>query len=77
MRHAASGRRVKHRSAQPPLLTAQTLQNKVELAASLKGIEQVHDKRVPDGLQDLALGSGVSCVLRIAHDLGLGAEPGQ
>lgn len=50
-------------------VTAQTLQNEVQLPSRLEGVQQVHDERVPHRLQDLALCSGVSRVFSVAHDL--------
>lgn len=53
------------------MLTAQILQDKVQLSARLEGIDEVHNERVLHLLQNVPLGFGVRSVLRITHNHGL------
>lgn len=55
-----------------PTLTTEALQDEVELAPCLEGVDEVNDEGVLDSLQDVPLSSGVSRVLGVAGDLGLG-----
>lgn len=53
------------------MLTAQILQDKVQLPPCLEGIDEIHDERMLDLLQNVPLGFGVRRVLCIAHNHGL------
>lgn len=57
-----------------PSRTTEALQDEVELATRLEGIDEVDDEGVLDGLQDVPLRSGVRRVLGVAGDLGLGGR---
>ena len=50
------------------VLTAQVLQDQVELAPCLEGVDQVHDEGVLHLLQDVPLGLGVGRVFSVAYD---------
>ena len=58
--------------APPTPRTAEALQDEVELAARLEGVDEVNDEGVLDGLQDVPLSPRVRRVLGIAGDLSLG-----
>lgn len=52
-------------------LTAQILQDKIQLSTSLKGIDEVHYEGMLHLLQNVPLSFGVCCVLGITHNHGL------
>jgi len=56
------------------MLTAQILQDEVQLSPSLEGIDEVHNERVLHLLQNVPLCFGVSCVLCITHNHGLAGD---
>lgn len=56
------------------MLTAQILQDEVQLSPGLEGIDEVHDERMLHLLQDVPLGFSVSGVLRITHNHGLARD---
>lgn len=53
------------------MLTAQILQDKVQLSPCLEGIDEIHNERVFHLLQNVPLGFGVRRVLCITHNHGL------
>lgn len=55
----------------PDLLTAEVLQDKVQLSPCLEGVDEIHDERMLHFLQDVPLCLGVSCVLSVTHYHGL------
>lgn len=61
-------------NTRPPPITAEALQDEVELAARLEGVDEVNDEGMLDGLQDVPLGPRVRRVLGVAGDLGLGGR---
>lgn len=51
----------------PDLLTAEVLQDKVQLSPCLEGVDEIHDERMLHFLQDVPLCLGVCRVLSVTH----------
>lgn len=56
------------------MLTAQILQDKVQLSTCLEGIDKVHNKRMLNLLQNVPLSFSVRCVLCITYNHGLAMD---
>ena len=52
----------------PDLLTAEVLQDEVQLAPRLEGVDEIHDERMLHFLQNVPLCLGVGRVLSIAYN---------
>lgn len=52
----------------PDLLTAEVLQDEVQLSPRLEGVDEIHDERMLHFLQDVPLCLGVGRVLSIAYN---------
>lgn len=55
-------------------LTAQVLQDEIELPSSLEGVDQINNERVLHLLQDVPLCFGVGCVLGVTDNHSLHTE---
>lgn len=58
------------------MLTAQILQDKVQLSTCLEGIDEVHNERMLHLLQNVPLSFGVRRVLCVTHNHGLPRDRG-